>query len=495
MKVLLISPNIKGFKNGVNRIQPPLGLSYLTSYLREIDGVEIYVKDTAIDGYENEIPIDGKMVMIGQSNEEIEKYISKINPDVIGISVLFANLMDSVHEITNIAKKINKKTIIVVGGNHITNIIHDYEYGIDNTKYIINDNIDYYFIGESELNFVEFIKKLKDGTSVDNIPGLCRFRQKTLINKNKSFLDVSELKDPSWDYFNMEKYFSIGRFHSSQSYSNRVLPVMSSRGCPEKCQFCTTPITWGSKVRWKNPKLLYEEIKKSIINYNIGEIQFQDDTITANLKNLYELCDHISDFNLPWCTPNGIKINYHQDNQFEMFSKMKKSGCYQTTFACESGSQRVLDSIIKKNIKVSTFKDNIKKAKNAGLFVHSFWIVGFPGESNDEMKKTIEIASESGADSFSLSIFNPLPGTPLYHKVIKENLWWNSNKTIDNMTFRNSLIKVDGFSNDEEFENFVDRNNFYLNNILKSKDLSRYELVTKNRGVSLRDDEKFLKQT
>jgi hypothetical protein len=63
------------------------------------------------------------------------------------------------------------------------------------------------------------------------------------------------------------------------------------------------------------------------------------------------------------------------------------------------------------------------------------------------------------------------------------------------MTFRNSLIKVDGFSNDEEFENFVDRNNFYLNNILKAKDLSRHELVTKNRGVSLRDDEKFLKQT
>ena len=73
----------KGFKNGVNRIQPPLGLSYLTSYLREIDGIKIYVKDTAIDGYENEIQIDGKMVMIGQSNEEIEKYISKINPDVI----------------------------------------------------------------------------------------------------------------------------------------------------------------------------------------------------------------------------------------------------------------------------------------------------------------------------------------------------------------------------------------------------------------------------
>jgi radical SAM superfamily enzyme YgiQ (UPF0313 family) len=493
MKVLLISPNIKGFKDGINRIQPPLGLSYLTSYLKEI--CDVYVKDTAIDGYENETYIDKKMVMIGQSNKEIENYINNINPDVIGVSVLFANLMDSVHQIANIAKKINSKIIFVVGGNHITNIIHDYECGIDNTKYIVNSNIDYYFKGESELNFTEFIKRLKLKSAIDDVSGLCKFKDKFIINNNKSFLDVSELKDPSWEYFNMEKYFSVGLFHSAQSYSNRVLPVMSSRGCPEKCQFCTTPITWGSKVRWKNPRLLYNEIKKSIIDYKIGEIQFQDDTITANLKNLYELCNYLEEFNLPWCTPNGIKINYHQNDQFEMFEKMKKSGCYQITFACESGSQRVLDNIIKKNIKVSTFKDNIKKAKDAGLFVHTFWIVGFPGETKFDMEKTIEVASESGADSFSLSIFNPLPGTPLYHKVIKENLWWDSSKTIDNMTFRNSLIKVDNFSNDEEFEKFVEKNNFYLNNILKNNDFNRYELVSKNRGVSLRNDKKFIKQT
>lgn len=495
MKVLLISPNIKGFKNGINRIQPPLGLAYLASYIKEINGVKVYIKDTAIDGYETEVSIDEKMIMLGESNEKITKYIAEINPDIIGVSVLFANLMDSVHNIANIVKKINKKIIFTVGGNYISNIIHDYELGINNIKYIINDNIDYFFIGESELNFVQFIKKIKNGLAVDDIPGLCKISEKIVINKNKSFLDVSNLKDPSWEYFNMEKYFSVGLFHSAQSYSNRVLPVMSSRGCPEKCQFCTTPITWGSKVRWKNPKLLYEEIKKSVINYKIGEIQFQDDTITANLKNLYELCDYIEEFKIPWCTPNGIKINYHQNSQYEMFSKMKKSGCYQITFACESGSQRVLDEIIKKNIKVSTFKDNINKAKDAGLFVHSFWIVGFPGETYDEINKTIEIASESGADSFSLSIFNPLPGTPLYHQVIKENLWWNSCKTIDNMTFRNSLIKVDGFISDEKFEYFVESNNFCLNNILKTKDFERYKLVTKNRGVSLRDDKKFMKQT
>ena len=493
MKVLLISPNIKGFKNGINRVQPPLGLAYLTSYLKDI--CEVYVKDTAIDGYEIEIPIDDKMVSIGETDNSIEKYIHEINPDIIGISVLFANLMDGVHSIINIAKKINKNIITVVGGNHITNIIYDYKCGIDNTSYIRNNNIDYFFIGESELNFVEFVNKIKSKSSVDEVPGLCVLKEKIKINPNTKFLDISDIKDPSWEYFNMEKYFSVGLFHSAQSYSKRVLPVMSSRGCPEKCQFCTTPLTWGSKVRWKNPNLLYNEIKNSIIKYKIEEIQFQDDTITANIKNLYQLCDLISEFKLPWCTPNGIKINYHQNNQYEMFLKMKKSGCYQITFACESGSQSVLDNIIQKNIKVDTFRDNIKKAKDAGLFVHSFWIVGFPGETKDQMEKTIEIASLSGADSFSLSIFNPLPGTPLYHKVIKENLWWDSKKTIDNMTFRNSIIKVDGFKSPEDFENFVERNNYYLNNILKSTDKDRYDSVTKNRGVNLRISNKNIKQT
>ena len=83
----------------------------------------------------------------------------------------------------------------------------------------------------------------------------------------------------------------------------------------------------------------------------------------------------------------------------------------------------------------------------------------------------------------------------MYHKVIKENLWWDSKKTIDNMTFRNSIIKVDGFKSPEDFENFVERNNYYLNNILKSTDKDRYDSVTKNRGVNLRIIDKNIKQT
>lgn len=495
MRVLLISPNIKGFKNGINRIQPPLGLAYLAAYIEDV--CDVFVYDTAVEGYHIETRLDDKMVNIGENDAAIIKYITDTNPDIIGISVLFANLMDSVHSIAKISKDINPNIKVAVGGNHITNTITDYKHGINNFAAIDDKNIDYYFTGESEVTFKTFIETFKCNGSVNEISGLCFLNEhgKLIVNENRSFLDIFSLKDPKWEYFNMEKYFSVGLFHSANSYSNRVLPVMSSRGCPEKCQFCTTPLVWGAKVRWKSPKLLYQEMAYAISKFNIGEIQFQDDTLTANIKNLYELCDYIKEFRLPWCTPNGIKINYHQETQYEMFSKMKDSGCYQITFACESGSQRVLDDIIRKNIKIDTFKDNIQKAKDAGLFVHSFWIVGFPGETADEIRRTIDVASTSGADSFSLSIFNPLPGTPLYHKVYKEKLWWREDETINNMTFRNSLIKVDGFTSPFEFENFVEKNNQYLNDILRLTSPKRYHDVSLNRGVSLRPELKFVKQT
>lgn len=489
MKLLIISPNIKGFVGGVNRIQPPLGLGYLTSYLKNDHDVLVY--DTAIENFRNITKVNGKLQIIGDSDENIRSKIESFKPDVVCISVLFSNLMESAFNVSRLVKKYNKNIKVLIGGNHITNCIKDYQLGINNLSKIYDKNIDFYFTGESEINLSLFLKNFNK-----NVPGVCYFEGKNfIINKNSSFLNIENLKDPAWEYFSMEKYFDVGLFHSAQSYSNRVLPVMASRGCPEKCSFCSTPMTWGNRVRWKNVDSLSSEIKKFVQKYSIGEIQFQDDTITANLKYLKQLCVHLKEVNLPWCTPNGIKINYHQKNQYQMFKMMKDSNCYQVTFGCESGSQRVLDEIIVKKTKVAAFKDSIQKAKDAGLFVHTFWIVGFPGETYDEIQKTIQIASECGADSYSLAIYNPLPGTPLYHKVIRENLWWNKNCNIENMTHRNSLIKVDGFTCDEQVENFVDKQSFYLNSLLRDKNKRRFDEVTKNRGANLRSHDKFIKQT
>ena len=106
-------------------------------------------------------------------------------------------------------------------------------------------------------------------------------------------------------------------------------------------------------------------------------------------------------------------------------------------------------------LNINSIRPAINNAKKAGMLVHTFWILGYPGESYEEMNKTIEFALSTGADSFTFSILSPLPGTPIYRKILTENLWWDENTNIDDMIFRSSLIKVDGFQTPQEFEKFV----------------------------------------
>ena len=129
-KILLISPNLKGIQDGINRIQPGLGIGYLAAVL-EKNGHEVFVRDTALEGHYNEKPLDDKKtILIGESDNAIANYISNLNPDIIGISVLFSNLADHAYQISRIAKKVNPGIQVILGGNHITNAISDYNYGI-----------------------------------------------------------------------------------------------------------------------------------------------------------------------------------------------------------------------------------------------------------------------------------------------------------------------------------------------------------------------------
>ena len=184
-----------------------------------------------------------------------------------------------------------------------------------------------------------------------------------------------------------------------------------------------------------------------------------------------------------------LKVNYHFKKQDEMYKVMHNSGCYQITLACESGVQRVLDEIINKRLPLETIYPSIENAK-AGMLVHTFWIVGYPGETYEEIQKTIDFAMNSGADSFSFAILSPLPGTPIYRKVLKDNLWWPG-RNLDDMLFRSSLVKVDGFNGPDEFENYVNEANKKANLILKHKDPERFEYKYGKNS----DDSALVKQT
>ena len=497
-KILLITPNLIGIKDGLNRIQPSLGLMTIAQSLLNNNHI-VKIHDTALEGWHNKVDLDDNKIMIGQTDEKIEKVIREFNPDLIGISILFSNLNQSGHNIAKIAKKINKSIIVMIGGNHISNSLIDYQNNITHPgdkepiiKDLEDQNIDFAMIGESDFTIIELVNKIINKQDYSKVPGLLKkiSRNKYKINPSDRVTNLINLPIPARHLINMEGYFDIGAFHSAKSRSNRVLNIMCSRGCPEKCTFCTTPQMWGTTVRWRKLEDIITEIKREVKDFNIGEIQFEDDTITARKKNLLALCKELEKIGLPWCTPNGIKTNYHLANQTEMFQAMRDSGCYQITLACESGVQRVLDNIINKRLKIDQIKPAIKNAKKVGLLVHTFWILGYPGETYEEINQTIKFALNSGADSFSFAILSPLPGTPIYRKVIKENLWWEG-RGLKDLMFRSSLVKVNGFSGPKEFEKFVTEANIKANMILKDKDPSRFKLKYGENS----DERSFIKQT
>ncbi len=478
-RVLLVTPNLNGMKDGVNRIQPPLGPMIAANVIRNEYGHDVKIHDTALADWNNQrLQQDGRTVVIGQNDADIARVIAEYQPDVVGISALFSNLMGSAHGIAKIVKEVGSNITVVLGGNYVSNEIEDMLYA-RNVPYsnmptrlvsLENQHIDYAMRGEVDLAWPMLADAIIKGKDISAIPGLVMRRGDDYnINPKPGKVDIKTLPLPARDLAHMEDYFKIGAFHSAKSKSNRVLSVMASRGCPERCKFCTTPSLWGQEMRWRKMENIFAELREGVEVYKVGEIQMEDDSLTANIVPLRKLCAEFEKLGLPWCTPNGIKANYHQNKDFtpggrqlEMFKIMKDSGCYQISIACESGIQYVLDKLIDKRLKLEAITPAIQNAKDAGMIAHTFWIVGFPGETYEQIEETLRFAEQSGADSYSIAILNPLPGTPIYRQVMRENLWWPG-RDVSQMMFRNSLVQVNGFSGPDEFEAYVTERTMHLN--------------------------------
>jgi radical SAM superfamily enzyme YgiQ (UPF0313 family) len=407
--------------------------------------------------------------------------------------------MDETKNISKIAKQVNNKIIVVIGSNCISNAAVDYKFSLMDKDSNLPDYIthfdykhfDFAITGECEFAFIKFVNAIINNTDASKIPGLIKKigEKKYSINPPEIIKDLNLLPRPARHHVNMEGYFKIGRFHSSKSKSNRVLSVMCSRGCPEKCTFCTTPAVYGQTHRWRSTDNIMDEIKNDVKGFRIEELQFDDDTLTANKKNLMQMCAELEKVGLPWCTPNGTKVNYHLKDQLDMYKAMAESGCYQISLACESGVQRILDNVINKRLPKETIYQSIENAKKTGMLVHTLWILGFPGETYEEMQETINFAFNSGSDSFTFSILQPLAGSSIYRQVWKNNLWWSGKESYQN--FRNSLIKVDGFKGPREFEKFVHKTNIKANLLLKEKDPEKFK---KKYGKDA-DETLLMKQT
>ncbi len=150
--------------------------------------------------------------------------------------------------------------------------------------------------------------------------------------------------------------------------------------------------------------------------YDIKEVQFVDDNLTAN-KRMAELFIKMRGLNLKWCTPHGLMFNTLDK---EMIRLMAESGAYQLTFAIESASKRVLRDIIHKNVRLDKVKEIVDEAHKYDVSIHGMFIVGFPGETRQEIFDTLDFPFKIGFDSVSFFIISPLPGTNIYEECVRK---------------------------------------------------------------------------
>lgn len=423
-KIALISPQVITAKYQIRKAQPPLGISYLAAVLEEHGYLDILLIDAVIEDYDNVTPLEDNPAFIkfGASDDKIINKIKDFSPDLVGISALFSPQIEGAFSLAKNIKKLFPDLPIVLGGIHASvmykNIMEQADF------------IDFILAGESDYTFTEFVEKYFNGADYYQIPGLIwREKEKIRLNPKQRFInDMDKLPFPAWHLFDMEKYFKVSMPHNPFVKSGRVGCVSTSRGCPQSCYFCSSSDYFGHAFRAMSANRVSEMVHYLVDKFAIKELQIMDDTFTSNYKRVIDVCDKIKDLRLRITLPNAIRADLPKSHEkrLHMFKAMQSAGVEQVGISVEHGDQEFIDKIIGKRLDLDEANVTCDLAHKADLLVHANFMMGFPFETKENRQRTIDFARKLDADSFSISLTAPLPGTRLWDVVKKNNLFAES---------------------------------------------------------------------
>ncbi len=413
MRVCLINPpQVQHQKwGGRPRLFPPLGLAYIAAVLETEH--EVNIIDANAEGWRSLRKIDDGLLFCGLSLNEIESRIKKCNPDIVGISIPFSIAKGIASQIAQIVKSIDKNVPVVVGGPHPS---------VRPTQTLQVPSIDYVVIGEGEHTVVELLDSVIEDTPLKKVKGIgYKHNGEICITESREPIqDIDGLPFPARHLLPMDEYFSafkMGRASRLMYMSNeRWTTMFTSRGCPFHCVFCSIHLTMGRKFRPRSPDNVVQEISHLIEKYQIKHINFEDDNMTLNKKRFERICNMIVDKNLDitWSAPNGIRADTLDQ---KLVYAMKRSGCKRVFVAPESGVQTVVTNIIKKNLDLKSVEHAVYLLNRTGIEVDASFVIGLPGETKEDIWKTIYYAvklRKLGVKNTGFNIATPYYGTELY---------------------------------------------------------------------------------
>ncbi|HUU00777.1 MAG TPA: radical SAM protein [Myxococcota bacterium] len=385
MKVALVFPRL-AYRSG----DPPLGVALLAGQLERLPGVQVDILDTTFES---------------DPYEYLLQAFERGRYDLIGVSVM-ASMMSAASRVVAMARSACPQATIVLGGPHPTVIPE---------QTLLVTGADAVCIGEADATLPEIVRQPGNLTHIAGVAFL-RNGKLTKTAPRKPIEDLDALPLPAWHLLPMRAYLRNWFQMDAVPGANPGTSIIASRGCSFNCSYCQPTLRrlFGSTVRKRSPENIAAEISRLVSNYAIRGFMIQDDTFTIDPD---------------WAIAAGRAIhnarpeviwacNARADTLDEkLISELWRCGLRKVNIGIESASERILREVYNKRISPRQIRSAVNLAKQFGLSIQGYFMLGAPGESEDEVRQTIRLARELPLDDATFSITTPLPGTILYKKT------------------------------------------------------------------------------
>jgi anaerobic magnesium-protoporphyrin IX monomethyl ester cyclase len=425
MKILLIQPPIRDFYQTSIRTQP-IGLAYLAASLKT-HGHEVEILDCQV-GKKKLIPIPPELSYLkdfypfndespfklytgyyhfGMGWEEIKKKIQDSKADVFGISSSFTPYHGEASEISRIIKEWNGKRIVVTGGAHVS---------CDPEGVLRSPYVDYAVMGEGEIRFPLLLEQIEmgKGENIEKIDGIAyRKNGKIQINPLQNFIQhLDSLPHPARELLDLDRY---------QMRKRRSTMLITSRGCPHGCAYCSTQLVMGTSFRARTPEAILKEMVSCQKQYAIQIFDIEDDNFTFDQERANRLMslviENFGEGKVELTAMNGVSFASLDE---ELLRLMKRAGFHTINLSYVS-----VDPSTKERMKrpkpPTEFDKILENAVQVGLNVVAYAILGMPGQTIEEMVDTL-IYLMGKRVLIGPSIYYPAPGTPLFERCKKEGI-------------------------------------------------------------------------
>lgn len=358
---------------------PPLGLGYLAAYLKQ-HGVSVTLVDCTFI-----------------SQEEALRKTKQSAPRIIGIYSMFSMK----NKTLQLAQQLKDNCELLVAGGPLPT---------SNPESFLED-FDAAAIGEGEETMLEIVNSVERNADLGSVKGIAfhaKNKGKIEFTSPRGFIqDLDSIPFPARELFDNRAYQDY--FRGNYGYS--TTSIMTSRGCPFNCDFCSRPV-FGNQFRTRSATNIVDEME-TVKALGYDRVWFADDCFTLNRKRLLTICDEIirRRLRIGWeCLSRVDTIDR------EVAEKMKKAECRRVFFGIESGNNQVL-ALMKKQITTKQAKAAVDMIKQSGIQVGAFFILGYPGETGETILDTVRFSSSLPLDYLSFTLPYPIPGTPLYDRV------------------------------------------------------------------------------